>query len=133
MKGSKFVIALSKWENQFHNVGLSCNKILSFDWVNFTCVKSSACPAIYQNLQDEDLSHHLRGLGPNCFVNEKWLKNELLQGCLGYSVGHMLKVARVITSYVAGQEEISLLGLQGEKRGLQMRARTAECRRRILF
>lgn len=48
-------------------------------------------------------------------------------------MGHMLKVARVITSYVAGQEEISILGLQGEKRGLQMRALTTECRRRILF
>lgn len=31
-------------------------------------------------------------------------------------MGHMLKVARVITSYVAGQEEISMLGLQGEKK-----------------
>lgn len=43
-------------------------------------------------------------------------------------MGYMLKVARVITSCVAGQEEISILGLQGEKRGLQMRALTAECR-----
>jgi len=40
--------------------------------------------------------------------------------CLGYSVEHMLKVARVITSHVAGQEEITIVGLQGEKRCLRV-------------
>jgi len=44
----------------------------------------------------------------------------------------MLKVARVITSHVAGQEEITIVGLQGEKRCLRVRALTAECRRKTL-
>lgn len=37
--------------------------------------------------------------------------------CLGYSVGHTFKVARVTMNCVAGQEDISIFVLQGLKRG----------------
>lgn len=49
-------------------------------------------------------------VGTGCFVNEKWLKNELLR-LPGLFCG------KSHYKYIAGQAEISILELQGEKKG----------------